>query len=126
MSDNKAKALVTDVGISCKLLVYAKFALGRGEDESWWPSLVIHPGDLPGLNIKFAGWLLHAMFCITGTAGYLEQAVAEGEDGRWVRVDGDRVVPADGACYRYQASLDRTYISSSPIHSKLTCSWSAV
>ena len=73
MSGDKAKALVTDVGISCKLLVYAKFALGRGENESWWPSLVIHPGDLPGLNIKIAGWLLHAMFCITGTAGYLEQ-----------------------------------------------------
>ena len=105
---------MADLNVYRKLVVYAKITLGEEQEESWRPALIITAGDFPHLDTKFAGLLLHPIFCISGTAGYLEQAVEEGEDGQWVRVDNTQVVPDGGARWRYQATLDRMYISSSP------------
>jgi len=55
MSNDKAKALVFYVNVCRKIVIYARFALGGGQQPSWRSALYFQAIDFPNLNTKFVG-----------------------------------------------------------------------
>lgn len=94
------------------LVVLGRFPSEPDGSATWQSVLEIPVDKISLLGIKFSGWLVHTMFCVTGCLGYLEKAIGRRGTNtyEWAKITNAHEVGQEAACYRYIAELHREWL----------------